>query len=124
MRELWTGRQENRGYQSSASTDGENIKSDFSGAQCPPVGNKACEEQMKYNVGKHLRTMNRCELSSDIYWRLWDISTEPKTGDVLIDITWVFPGGSVVMNPPANAKDPGSILGLGRYPGEGNGNPL
>ena len=79
---------------------------------------------MKYNVGKHLRTMNRCELSSDIYWRLWDISTEPKTGDVLIDITWVFPGGSVVMNPPANAKDPGSILGLGRYPGEGNGNPL
>ena len=60
VRELWTGRQENRGYQSSASTDGENIKSDFSGAQCPPVGNKACEEQMKYNVGKHLRTMNRC----------------------------------------------------------------
>ena len=32
-----------------------------------------------------------------------------------------FPGGSVVKNLPANA---GSIPGLGRSPGEGNGNPL
>ena len=30
------------------------------------------------------------------------------------------PGGSV----PANAGDVGSISGLGRSPGEGNGNPL
>ena len=35
-----------------------------------------------------------------------------------------FPGGSVVKNPPANAGDMGSITGSGRYPGEGNGNPL
>ena len=35
-----------------------------------------------------------------------------------------FPGGSVVKNPPANPGDPGSIPGLGRCPGEGNGNPL
>ena len=35
-----------------------------------------------------------------------------------------FPGGSVVMNPPASAEDAGSIPGLGRSPGEGNGNPL
>ena len=38
-----------------------------------------------------------------------------------------FPGGAVVKNPPANAGDPGdvgSIPGLGRSPGEGNGNPL
>ena len=27
-------------------------------------------------------------------------------------------------NPPANAADVGLILGLGRAPGEGNGNPL
>ena len=33
-----------------------------------------------------------------------------------------FPGGSVVKNPPANAEDMGSIPGLGRSPGEGNGN--
>ena len=36
----------------------------------------------------------------------------------------VFPGGSVVKNPPANAGDSGSIPGMGRSPGEGNGNPL
>ena len=38
-----------------------------------------------------------------------------------------FPYGSVVKNPPANAGDAGdmgSIPGLGRSPGEGNGNPL
>ena len=31
-----------------------------------------------------------------------------------------FPGGSVVMNPPANAGDVDSIPGLGRAPGGGN----
>ena len=35
-----------------------------------------------------------------------------------------FPGGSVVKNPPANAGDVGSVPGLGRSPGGGNGNPL
>ena len=35
-----------------------------------------------------------------------------------------FPGGSVVKNIPANAGDAGSVSGLGRSPGEGNGNLL
>ena len=35
-----------------------------------------------------------------------------------------FPGGSVVKNLPANARVAVSIPGLGRSPGEGNGNPL
>ena len=38
-----------------------------------------------------------------------------------------FPGGTVVENPFANAGDTGDlglIAGLGRAPGEGNGNPL
>ena len=30
----------------------------------------------------------------------------------------------MVNNPPVNAGDVGSISGLGRSPGEGNGNPL
>ena len=34
------------------------------------------------------------------------------------------PGCSVVKNPPANAGHAGSIPGLGRSPGAGNGNPL
>ena len=43
---------------------------------------------------------------------------------------WVymgFSGGSEINNPPANAgdtRDMGSIPGLGRFPGAGNGSPL
>ena len=54
--------------------------------------------------------------------------------ELLIILFWVlvvrvesymgFPGGSVVKNSPANAGDMGSIPGLGRSCGEGNGNPL
>ena len=39
-------------------------------------------------------------------------------------VLWGFPDGSVVKNPPANAGDSVSIPGSGRFPGEGNGNPL
>ena len=35
-----------------------------------------------------------------------------------------FPGGSDGKASAYNAGDPGSILGSGRSPGEGNGNPL
>ena len=38
-----------------------------------------------------------------------------------------FPGGTVVKNLPANAgdtRDTGLIPGSGRFPREGNGNPL
>jgi len=38
-----------------------------------------------------------------------------------------FPGSTVVKNLPASAgdaRDLGSVLGLGRSPVEGNGNPL
>ena len=34
-----------------------------------------------------------------------------------------FPGGSDGKESACNAGDPGSILGWGRYPGEGNGYP-
>ena len=37
---------------------------------------------------------------------------------------WDFPGGSEGKVPAYNAGDLGSIPGLGRSPGEGNGNPL
>ena len=49
---------------------------------------------------------------------------------VLMNIFWVpvihkgFPGASAVMNPLANSGDVGSIPGLGRSSGVGNGNPL
>ena len=35
-----------------------------------------------------------------------------------------FPSGSVVKSLPAIARDVGSVPGLARSPGEGNGNPL
>ena len=35
-----------------------------------------------------------------------------------------FPGGSDGKESACHAGDPGSIPGLGRSPGEGNGNPL
>ena len=37
---------------------------------------------------------------------------------------WVCPGRSDSKEPDCNAGDPGSIPGLGRSPGEGNGYPL
>ena len=37
---------------------------------------------------------------------------------------WGFPGGSEVKASACNVGDLGSIPGLGRFPGEGNGNPL
>ena len=37
---------------------------------------------------------------------------------------WGFPGGSDGKESGCNAGDLGSIPGLGRSPGEGNGNPL
>ena len=36
---------------------------------------------------------------------------------------WTSQVGLVVKNPSANAGDPDSMPGLGRSPGEGNGNP-
>ena len=41
-----------------------------------------------------------------------------------ISIHTGFSGGSMEKNLPANAGDAGSIPGLGRSPGEGDGNPL
>ena len=35
-----------------------------------------------------------------------------------------FPDGSLVNNLPDSAEDVGSLTGLRRSPGEGNGNPL
>ena len=37
---------------------------------------------------------------------------------------WAFPGGSEGKVSAYNVGDPGSIPGLGRFPGEGNGYPL
>ena len=43
----------------------------------------------------------------------------------MFSLGWLsFPGGSAVKNLPANAGERGSVPGLGRSPGGGNGNRL
>ena len=41
-----------------------------------------------------------------------------------LNIYMDFPGASAAKNPPSNFGKAALIPGLGRYPGEGNGNPL
>ena len=43
---------------------------------------------------------------------------------IIIYQTMGFPCGSAGKESPRNAGDLGSVLGLGRSPGEGNGYPL
>ena len=43
---------------------------------------------------------------------------------MLLYIIKDFPGGSDGKVSVYNVRDPGSIPGVGRFPGEGNGNPL
>ena len=45
-------------------------------------------------------------------------------GSFMWEYTFHFPGGSDGKVSVYNEGDPGSIPGLGRSPGEGNGNPL
>ena len=52
------------------------------------------------------------------------ISTRILNGFYETNINKGFPGGSMVKNLPANAGHLGSIPGLGRFPGEENGNPF
>ena len=50
----------------------------------------------------------------------WSIATDRGKVTCCNGLLWWLSG----KNPPADARDTGSTLGLGRYPGEGNGNPL
>ena len=49
---------------------------------------------------------------------------DPPGGLVFSIYYWGFPGGSGSKESACSAGDPGLISGLGRFPGEGNGNPL
>ena len=44
--------------------------------------------------------------------------------DLAAEQPWGFPGGSVSREYASNVGDLGFILGSGRFPGEGTGNPL
>ena len=60
---------------------------------------------------------------------MWDLPwprIEPVSPELAVPLFYFlgFPGSSEVKASACNAGDPGSIPGLGRSPGEGNGNPL
>ena len=60
-------------------------------------------------------------------WRPDNRNNDYCCYEAVVTTSWGFPGAVVVKNPPANAGDireAGSIPGLGRCPGEGNGNPF
>ena len=64
-------------------------------------------------------------------WKQWEtlFGGAPKSLQMVIAAmklkdTYCFPGDSDGKAFAYNAGDPGSIPGLGRSPGEGNGNPL
>ena len=60
--------------------------------------------------------------------------TDPAHSEGSLNICWAavelgggFPCGAAVENPPASTgdtRDVGSVPGMGRFPGGGNGNPL
>ena len=49
---------------------------------------------------------------------------EGRRDKLLIPVFMGFPGGSDGKASAYNVADPGSVPGLGRSPGEGNGNPF
>ena len=63
---------------------------------------------------KYLSITNRKGICS------WRVSVEIKMSMGSMG----FPGGSDGKESVSNSEDLGSVSGSGRYPGEGNGNPL
>ena len=80
----------------------------------------------------HMGSSQARDPTGVFYTTKWFSTTRPPGKPLHPSLTSIydFPGGSVLKNPPAKAGDTGDsgdlslILGLGRFPGEGNGNPL
>ena len=74
------------------------------------------------NVGLKLN-IQETKIMASSHITLWQIDGEIM--ETLMDFTFGgFPSGSDGKVSAYNAGNPGSIPGLGRSPGEGNGNPL
>ena len=69
-----------------------------------------------YKIEILLDSLNSIEIPNDYHNKLREVN-----GNIPI---WGFPGGSDGKESACNAGDPGSIPGLRRSSGEGNGNPL
>ena len=58
------------------------------------------------------------------YWMKQVVSLNWKQGKLTVNTMSKDSGGSDGKGSTYSVGDPGSIPGLGRFPGEGNGNPL
>ena len=90
-------------------------------------------------VYKYVQTLSRNKQGTWLPWKWWVWSKKFFLSLYILCNIWSsnhgihlcrfiyrmgFLGGSVVKNPPANAGNASLIPGLGRSPGEGNGNPF
>ena len=72
-------------------------------------------------------TSHLTAVSSTVILRTLLVSEKGSSILLSISLTRGFPGGAALKNPPANeedAREAGSVPGLGRFTGGGNGNPL
>ena len=80
-------------------------------------------EYIKCSIDAHLYIAELIASSQPHYLRAEDMIPFLKINNNLF-LNKGFPGGSEGKASAGNVGDPGSIPGLGRSPGEGNGNPL
>ena len=78
------------------------------------------------SAGKPMSGVRRGELPQTLWCTFLQVCRECETlyQCHFSGLYLCFPGGSEVKATSRNVGDPGSIPGLGRSPGEGNGNPL
>ena len=74
-------------------------------------------------TGNRLINFNRNPLRGRVLVYKHTAKLSHSRNFMTLSIKLMIPGGSAVKNPPANAGDAGWIPGLGRFLGEGNGNP-
>ena len=84
-------------------------------------------QRVRHNWVTELNWVLKQQTYFSQFWRLREseIMVRFLVKTLFLIYRWpFFPGGTVVKNPPPKAGDSGSVPGLGRSPGEGNGNPL
>ena len=86
------------------------------------VGSPCWEDPLEKEMATHSNTVNLENPMDRGAWRA-TIHGVAKEAD-MTEMTACTHGDSVVKIFPANAGDVGSVPGSGRFPGEGNDNPL
>ena len=78
----------------------------------------------KHRFDPWSKRVPRATKTKPVCHNYWACAPESQTATTEVHVSSRFPGGSEVKASACNAGDLGSIPGLGRSLGEGNGNPL